>query len=350
MKMNRRTFTKAAIIGGAGSFAGQPVGAGPAGQVRQQGGRSPAPEKEGGLTYYTANFAEVEQEVIKEFNKTFPKIKIAMVRAPGGQLITRIKTESGGRQAGRRRGQPFRPRPDARDPGPVPGLHAAQRRRLPARRAGLAEVLARRHAGLVDRLQHAAGEDGAKDLEGPPEPPNTRTSRSAKSSGRRAARPGRASCSSARCWVRTTGAKQAALGVTLYPSGAPCSDALVRGEVSVAPAALQHHLHQDHRGCAGRGDLRARGRADHPLCRRHHQDVEEPQCRQAVHELAPQQGRPGLPDHQARQHHLHEGAARPAQGLGSQNRQGLGAQTTSSSTSCAIPGSPTGTRSTATVQ
>ena len=41
-----------------------------------------AAEKEGALTYYTANFAEVEQEVIKEFNKRFPKIKVAMVRAP----------------------------------------------------------------------------------------------------------------------------------------------------------------------------------------------------------------------------------------------------------------------------
>ncbi len=53
-----------------------------------------AAEKEGQLTYYTANFAETEQEVIKEFNKRFPKVKVAMVRAPGGQLITRIKTEA----------------------------------------------------------------------------------------------------------------------------------------------------------------------------------------------------------------------------------------------------------------
>ena len=53
-----------------------------------------AAEKEGSLTYYTANFAEVEQEVIKEFNKRFPKVKVAMVRAPGGQLIQRIKTEA----------------------------------------------------------------------------------------------------------------------------------------------------------------------------------------------------------------------------------------------------------------
>src|SRR5260221_11274711 len=48
----------------------------------------------GKLVYYTANFAEVEQEVIKEFNKRFPEIKIEMVRAPGGQLITRVRTEA----------------------------------------------------------------------------------------------------------------------------------------------------------------------------------------------------------------------------------------------------------------
>jgi iron(III) transport system substrate-binding protein len=53
-----------------------------------------AAKKEGKLVYYTANFAEVEQQVIKEFNKRFPEIKVEMVRAPGGQLITRVKTEA----------------------------------------------------------------------------------------------------------------------------------------------------------------------------------------------------------------------------------------------------------------
>src|SRR6478672_7433723 len=38
--------------------------------------------------------AAAEQEVIKAFNKRFPKVKVSMVRAPGGQLITRIKTEA----------------------------------------------------------------------------------------------------------------------------------------------------------------------------------------------------------------------------------------------------------------
>src|SRR6195952_4620338 len=53
-----------------------------------------AANKEGRLVFYTANFAEVEQLVIKAFNKRFPDIKVEMVRAPGGQLITRVKTEA----------------------------------------------------------------------------------------------------------------------------------------------------------------------------------------------------------------------------------------------------------------
>src|SRR4051812_50009522 len=53
-----------------------------------------AAKAEGKLVYYTANFTEVEQEVIKAFNKRFPFVRVEMVRAPGGQLITRVKTEA----------------------------------------------------------------------------------------------------------------------------------------------------------------------------------------------------------------------------------------------------------------
>ena len=89
--MKRRTIVKAAGLGLAGAFTGLPAWA-----QNEFGSKEliDAAEKEGALTYYTANFAETEQEVIKEFNKRFPKIKVAMVRAPGGQLITRIKTEA----------------------------------------------------------------------------------------------------------------------------------------------------------------------------------------------------------------------------------------------------------------
>src|ERR1700743_679047 len=53
-----------------------------------------AAKAEDKMVLYTANYAEVEQDVIKEFNKRFPEIKVEMVRAPGGQLITRVKTEA----------------------------------------------------------------------------------------------------------------------------------------------------------------------------------------------------------------------------------------------------------------
>jgi len=87
--MKTKTMMLAAL---AAAFAGAPAMA----QQEKYGSKEviEAAEKEGSLTYYTANFTEVEQEVVKEFNKTFPKIKVAIVRAPGGQLITRIKTEA----------------------------------------------------------------------------------------------------------------------------------------------------------------------------------------------------------------------------------------------------------------
>src|SRR5438034_9580570 len=90
--MDRRIFIKLALAG----LAGIAMAWTPAAQAQEFG--SPeliaGAKKEGKVVYYTANFAEVEQVVIKEFNKRFPEIKVEMVRAPGGQLITRIKTEA----------------------------------------------------------------------------------------------------------------------------------------------------------------------------------------------------------------------------------------------------------------
>src|SRR3954463_5613902 len=50
--------------------------------------------KEGKIVLYTANFLDTEQAVAKRFAERFPGIKIEIVRAPTGQLITRIKTEA----------------------------------------------------------------------------------------------------------------------------------------------------------------------------------------------------------------------------------------------------------------
>ena len=92
--MNRRIFTKTVALAGAAAL-GLAWGAFPA-QAQEFG--SPeliaAAKAEGKLVFYTANFAEIEQLVIKQFNKRFPEIKVEMVRAPGGQLITRVKTEA----------------------------------------------------------------------------------------------------------------------------------------------------------------------------------------------------------------------------------------------------------------
>jgi len=53
-----------------------------------------AAKKEGELVLYTAAFPEVMQDTITLFNKRFSGIKVRMVRASGGQLITRVRTEA----------------------------------------------------------------------------------------------------------------------------------------------------------------------------------------------------------------------------------------------------------------
>src|SRR3954447_13700489 len=91
--MDRRIFTGMVALAG---IAGLGFACSAPAQAQEFG--SPeliaAAKAEGKLVYYTANFAEIEQLVIKEFNKRFPEIKVEMVRAPGGQLITRVKTEA----------------------------------------------------------------------------------------------------------------------------------------------------------------------------------------------------------------------------------------------------------------
>src|SRR6202140_3900942 len=93
--MNRKIAVAIAALTGIGGL-GVALNALPARAEEQFG--SPeliaAAKAEGKLVYYTANFAEIEQLVIKEFNKRFPEIKVEMVRAPGGQLITRVRTEA----------------------------------------------------------------------------------------------------------------------------------------------------------------------------------------------------------------------------------------------------------------
>jgi len=53
-----------------------------------------AARKEGKLVIYTANFAEVMQDIVKAFNKRFSFVRADVVRAPGGQILTRVKSEA----------------------------------------------------------------------------------------------------------------------------------------------------------------------------------------------------------------------------------------------------------------
>jgi iron(III) transport system substrate-binding protein len=193
-----------------------------------------AAEKEGSLTYYTANFAEVEQEVIKAFNKRFPKIKVAMVRAPGGQLIQRIKTEAAaGKLAAdvvnhSDRGlmleladlfQDYSP-PNAKDYRPD------------------ALVSPKLWPGVTLGWAIAYNTELVKN------PPKTwmdltKEEYKGKKIGQVVGPSGGTT------WTRIMFERQvlgedywkknAALEIALYPSGAPTSDALVRGEISIAP-------------------------------------------------------------------------------------------------------------------
>src|SRR5918998_4789062 len=89
--LSRRQFTTGAAAGVAAAALGtRPAAAqnfGPPELIE-------AAKKEGKIVYYTADFTEVEQEMTKAFNKRFPFVRVEMVRAPGGQLITRIRTEA----------------------------------------------------------------------------------------------------------------------------------------------------------------------------------------------------------------------------------------------------------------
>ena len=87
---------------------------------------------------------------------------------------------SRGRQAHGRPGAALRPRTDEGARQPVPGLCAAERRRLSPRGAGLAETVAEHHARLVDRLQQGAGEEFRRSPGWTSTSPNTATARSAR--------------------------------------------------------------------------------------------------------------------------------------------------------------------------
>jgi iron(III) transport system substrate-binding protein len=50
--------------------------------------------KEGELNLYSSTFPEMQAEVIKQFNRRFPFVRVNYVRASGGQMYTRLRSEA----------------------------------------------------------------------------------------------------------------------------------------------------------------------------------------------------------------------------------------------------------------
>jgi iron(III) transport system substrate-binding protein len=240
-----------------------------------------AAKKEGRLVYYTANFAEVEQEVIKAFNKRFPEIKVEMVRAPGGQLITRVKTEAA---AGKLTADVV----DHSD------------------RALMSELV-----GLFQDYAPPNGKDYLPDSLISPKlwprvtlvwsvaynsalvknPPKTWMDLTKPEYGNRQIGQVIAP-SGGTTWTRVMferqvlgedyWRKQAATNPVLYPSGAPMSDcARARGDRD-GTVALQHRLSEKEGRRSARDFLCARRGAGQSVCQRRAVDGEEPECRKAV--------------------------------------------------------------------
>jgi len=193
-----------------------------------------AAKKEGSLVYYTANFAEVEQEVIKAFNKRFPDIRVEMVRAPGGQLITRVKTEAA---AGKLSADVV----DHSDRALMQPLVDLFQDYAPPNGADY-----RPDAMISPKLWPRAtlAWSIAYNTELVKNPPKnwmdlTKPEYGDKQIGQVFAASGGTTWTRIMFERQVLGEdywrKQAATHPVLYPSGAPTSDALVRGEISIAP-------------------------------------------------------------------------------------------------------------------
>ena len=193
-----------------------------------------AAKKEGRLVFYTANFAETEQEVIKAFNKRFPEIKVEMVRAPGGQLITRVKTEAA---TGKLTADVI----DHSDRGLMLELNDLFQDYAPPNATEYREdarVSPKLWPGVT--LGWAIAYNSALVKTAPKTWMDLlKPEYDKKQLGQVVAPSGGTTWTRAMFERQVLGedyhAKQAALGVAMFPSGAPASDSMVRGEIIVGP-------------------------------------------------------------------------------------------------------------------
>jgi iron(III) transport system substrate-binding protein len=230
-RINRRQFG----IATASSLAATTLGIGLA-RAQNFGSQEliEAAKKEGKIVYYTADFTETEQELIKEFNKRFPFVRVEMVRAPGGQLITRIRTEAAAgklladviNHSDRALMQPLE---DLFQDYTPPNAAAYREDVLISKRLWPKATLGWAISYNTELVKNPP--KSWMDLTKPEYGPKLIGQVIAPSGGT--------------TWTRVMferqvlgedyHKKQAATQPVLYPSGAPLSDAVVRGEVSIAP-------------------------------------------------------------------------------------------------------------------
>ena len=193
-----------------------------------------AARREGKVVLYTANFLDTEQVVVKRFAERFPGIAIEIVRAPTGQLITRVKTEAAAnrmiadvidisdRPQARAMIELFAPYapPNAAD---YPDVARTADRLWP--RSGNAWTITYNSALVTDPPTSWA--DLVK-----PEFGKQRIGQTIIASG---GGPFARAMFERKVLGEDYWTKQAALKPTLYPSQAPMVDAMIRGEIAIAP-------------------------------------------------------------------------------------------------------------------
>ena len=229
-RIDRRQFAAGAAAG----LAAAALGTRPA-SADEVGGEAlvDAARREGRIVYYTADFSEPESEIIKAFNQRFPFVQVEMIRAPGGQLITRIKTEAA---AGKLAADAV----NHSDRGLMQDIAEHFQDWAPPNAKDY-----RDDVQVAPQLwpKTALGWSIAYNSELEPDPPKswmdlTKPQYGPKKIGQVIAPSGGTTWTRIMFERQTFGddywRKQAATQPVLFPSGAPAADALVRGEVSIA--------------------------------------------------------------------------------------------------------------------
>ena len=196
-----------------------------------------AAKKDGGLVLYTAAFPEVMQDAIAAFNKRFPFVRVNMVRASGGQLITRVQSEAA---AGKLEADVL----DHSDRGQTKAIEDLFADYAPPNAADYmpsALVSPKLWPTITAAWSIAWNPEVVKD------PPRSWAALCDAKYGN--GQIGQViGPSGGTTWTRIMferqvlgedyWARQAAVKPKLFPSGAPLSDAVVRGEVGIAPLIL----------------------------------------------------------------------------------------------------------------